>query len=76
MRISIRKLKVLFVFSLLVQEIQLQTPHNASKITEWSRQVIRKQYEWDLINVTADNKIDTSFGFKQSIVVYTVSIYG
>ncbi|XP_026207667.1 5-hydroxytryptamine receptor 3A-like [Anabas testudineus] len=56
------------------QEIQLQTPHNASKITEWSRQVIRKQYEWDLINVTADNKIDTSFGFKQSIVVYTITM--
>lgn len=66
---------VLYVFSTSGEEIKLLAIQNSTKITEWSLKVMGKQYEWDLINMTAKSETVNNFEFNQSMIVYTVSIY-
>ncbi|XP_044033745.1 5-hydroxytryptamine receptor 3A-like isoform X2 [Siniperca chuatsi] len=57
-----------------VKEIQLVEYFNSSKTTEWSRELMRTQYEWLFISMTVTNKTDDNFGFKQSVMVYTITM--
>ncbi|XP_054455505.1 5-hydroxytryptamine receptor 3A-like [Anoplopoma fimbria] len=55
------------------RDIRLQPSDNSSEATEWSREVMRTQYEWLFINmtVTANNASDM---FGQDIVIYTITM--
>ncbi|KAF1373667.1 hypothetical protein PFLUV_G00241330 [Perca fluviatilis] len=55
------------------RDIRLQPSDNSSEATEWSREVMRTQYEWLFINmiVTANNASDI---FDQDIVIYTITM--
>nr|CBN81617.1 5-hydroxytryptamine receptor 3A [Dicentrarchus labrax] len=55
------------------RDIRLQASDNSSEATEWSREVMRTQYEWLFINmtVTTNNASDL---FGQDIIIYTVRI--
>ncbi|XP_067345465.1 5-hydroxytryptamine receptor 3A-like isoform X1 [Channa argus] len=56
------------------QELQFLTITNESKITNWSLNVMGKQYEWLLISVQAHPKTVNNFEYDQSMVVYTISM--
>ncbi|KAM4715211.1 5-hydroxytryptamine receptor 3A-like [Anableps anableps] len=55
------------------REIRLQPSDNSSEATEWSREVMRTQYEWLFINmtVTANN---ASVLTDQDVVIYTITM--
>ncbi|XP_012720795.2 5-hydroxytryptamine receptor 3A [Fundulus heteroclitus] len=55
------------------KEIRLQPSDNSSEATEWSRELMRTQYEWLFINmtVTANN---ASVLTDQDIVIYTITM--
>ncbi|XP_037546866.1 5-hydroxytryptamine receptor 3A-like [Nematolebias whitei] len=55
------------------RDIRLQPSDNSSEATEWSREVMRTQYEWLFINmtVTSNNASDLN---DQDIVVYTITM--
>ncbi|XP_037611652.1 5-hydroxytryptamine receptor 3A-like [Sebastes umbrosus] len=55
------------------RDIRLQPSDNSSEATEWSREVMRTQYEWLFINmmVTAYNASDL---VGQDIIVYTITM--
>ncbi|XP_034715348.1 5-hydroxytryptamine receptor 3A-like [Etheostoma cragini] len=55
------------------KDIRLQPSDNSSEATEWSREVMRTQYEWLFINmiVTSNNASDIN---NQDIVVYTITM--
>ncbi|XP_035469045.1 5-hydroxytryptamine receptor 3A-like [Scophthalmus maximus] len=56
-----------------VKDIRLRPSDNSSEATEWSREVMRTQYEWLFINmtVTANNASDL---LSQDIIVYTINM--
>lgn len=53
------------------KDIRLLASDNSSEATEWSRELMRTQYEWLFINmiVTTNNATDLE---SQDIIVYTV----
>lgn len=53
------------------KDIRLLASDNSSEATEWSRELMRIQYEWLFVNmiVTTQNATDPE---DQDIVVYTV----
>ncbi|XP_038128726.1 5-hydroxytryptamine receptor 3A-like [Cyprinodon tularosa] len=55
------------------REIRLQPSDNSSEATEWSREVMRTQYEWlfKKLTVTANN---ASVLTDQDIVIYTITM--
>ncbi|XP_026171884.1 5-hydroxytryptamine receptor 3A-like [Mastacembelus armatus] len=55
------------------KEIRLQPSDNSSEATEWSREVMRTQYEWLFINMTVstNNATDPS---GQDIVIFTINM--
>ncbi|XP_049916744.1 5-hydroxytryptamine receptor 3A-like [Epinephelus moara] len=55
-------------------EIKFKAILNASKIAEWSREVMQNQYEWLFINMTVRNKTVNTFGYNQSMIVYTITM--
>ncbi|XP_045925189.1 5-hydroxytryptamine receptor 3A-like isoform X1 [Micropterus dolomieu] len=57
-----------------VEEIHLVQYLNSSEATESSRELMRTQYEWLFINMTVTNKTVETFGFKQDVMIYTISI--
>ncbi|XP_054899025.1 5-hydroxytryptamine receptor 3A-like [Poeciliopsis prolifica] len=56
-----------------VKEIRLQPSDNSSEATEWSREVMRTQYEWLFINmiVTTNN---ATISTDQDLVIYTITM--
>ncbi|XP_041819280.1 5-hydroxytryptamine receptor 3A-like [Chelmon rostratus] len=63
-----------FKSALHSDEIKFKVLLNTSKITEWSREVMRTQYEWLFLNMTVTKKTVDTFGYEQSMVVYTISM--
>ncbi|XP_059181183.1 5-hydroxytryptamine receptor 3A-like [Centropristis striata] len=57
-----------------VSEIQLVRHLNSSQATEWSREVMRTQYEWLFINLTVTNKTVSMFDFQQDVMIYTITM--
>ncbi|XP_050925213.1 5-hydroxytryptamine receptor 3A [Lates calcarifer] len=57
-----------------VDEIQLVHDTNSSQATEWSREVMRTQYEWLFIDMTVSNQTVTKFGLEQDVIMYTISM--
>ncbi|XP_077959924.1 5-hydroxytryptamine receptor 3A-like [Gasterosteus aculeatus] len=55
-------------------EIKFAAILNASKFTEWSREVMRIQYEWLFLNVTVHEKTVNNLSFNQSMIVYTITM--
>ncbi|XP_078136078.1 5-hydroxytryptamine receptor 3A-like [Sander vitreus] len=55
------------------RDIRLQPSDNSSEATEWSREVMRTQYEWLFIDmiVTANNASDM---VNQDVVIYTITM--
>ncbi|XP_044033748.1 5-hydroxytryptamine receptor 3A-like [Siniperca chuatsi] len=55
------------------KDIRLQASDNSSEATEWSREVMRTQYEWLFINmtVTTNNASDL---VSQDIIIYTITM--
>lgn len=53
------------------KDIRLLASDNSSEATEWSRELMRTQYEWLFVNmiVTTRNAVDLE---DQDVVVYTV----
>ncbi|XP_062298245.1 5-hydroxytryptamine receptor 3A-like [Scomber scombrus] len=54
-----------------VRDIRLHPSDNSSEATEWSREVMRTQYEWLFINMTVTNH-NASDLLGQDMIVYTV----
>ncbi|XP_069015938.1 5-hydroxytryptamine receptor 3A-like [Embiotoca jacksoni] len=55
------------------KDIRLQPSDNSSEATEWSREVMRTQYEWLFINMTVTtNNASNLVG--QDIVIYTITM--
>lgn len=57
-------------------EITLFYNKNNTMITEWSRETMQTQYEWLFVSMSVTSKTVKHFGFSQTMIVYTVSIYG
>ncbi|XP_071319503.1 5-hydroxytryptamine receptor 3A-like isoform X2 [Trachinotus anak] len=55
------------------KDIRLQPSDNSSEATEWSREVMRTQYEWLFINMTVTS-YNASDLFDQDIIVYTINM--
>ncbi|XP_070783700.1 5-hydroxytryptamine receptor 3A-like [Enoplosus armatus] len=55
------------------KDIRLQASDNSSEATEWSREVMRTQYEWLFINmtVTANNASNL---ISQDVIIYTINM--
>lgn len=62
-----------YIHHVTARDIRLQPSDNSSEATEWSREVMRTQYEWLFINMTVTS-INASDSFGQDLVVYTVGI--
>ncbi|XP_074519120.1 5-hydroxytryptamine receptor 3A-like [Halichoeres trimaculatus] len=56
-----------------VKDIRLHASDNSSEATEWSREVMRTQYEWLFLNmaVTTINATDV---FSQDFIIYTITM--
>ncbi|XP_008294209.1 5-hydroxytryptamine receptor 3A-like [Stegastes partitus] len=55
------------------KDIRLQPSDNSSEATEWSRDLMRTQYEWLFINMTVTTKNATDL-FDQDVIVYTITM--
>ncbi|XP_028332540.1 5-hydroxytryptamine receptor 3A-like isoform X2 [Gouania willdenowi] len=56
-----------------IKDLRLHPSDNSSEATEWSRDLMRTQYEWLFINMTI-NSINASDSFGQDFVVYTITM--
>ncbi|XP_015237493.1 PREDICTED: 5-hydroxytryptamine receptor 3A-like [Cyprinodon variegatus] len=56
------------------EEIELFYNANSTEITEWSRKVMRTQYEWLFDSMTVTGMTVNDFGFNQTMVVYTINM--
>lgn len=54
-----------------VKDIRIVASDNSSEATEWSRDVMRTQYEWLFLHMTVTTRNGTS-PEDQDIIVYTV----
>ncbi|KAM8887771.1 5-hydroxytryptamine receptor 3A-like [Synchiropus picturatus] len=54
-----------------IRDIRLYAVDNSSEATEWSREVMRTQYEWLFINMTVTSH-NTSDFTSQDVIIYTV----
>uniref|UniRef100_A0A3Q1CI50 Uncharacterized protein n=2 Tax=Amphiprion ocellaris TaxID=80972 RepID=A0A3Q1CI50_AMPOC len=57
-----------------VTEIRLVHHWSSSETTEWSRELMRTQYEWLFLNMKVTNKSVTTFGAEQDMIIYTISM--
>ncbi|XP_035801830.2 5-hydroxytryptamine receptor 3A-like isoform X1 [Amphiprion ocellaris] len=56
------------------KEIQLLFNTNNTAITERSRKVMRTQYEWLFIDMTATEETNDILGFNQTTIIYTITM--
>ncbi|XP_029978008.1 5-hydroxytryptamine receptor 3A-like [Sphaeramia orbicularis] len=54
------------------REIQLLLTADSSEVTEYSREVMRTQYEWQFMNVTVINQTVNKYGLDQDMIIYTI----
>ncbi|XP_041830756.1 5-hydroxytryptamine receptor 3A-like [Melanotaenia boesemani] len=57
-----------------IEEIRLVHHLNSSITTEWSRELMRTQYEWLFVDMTVINKTVSPFGAEQDTIIYTISM--
>ncbi|KAM4524027.1 5-hydroxytryptamine receptor 3A-like [Odontesthes bonariensis] len=55
-------------------EIKLFHNLNSSVTAEWSRELMRTQYEWLFVDMTVTNKTVVPFGDEQDTIIYTISM--
>ncbi|XP_070708499.1 5-hydroxytryptamine receptor 3A-like [Pempheris klunzingeri] len=55
------------------KDIRLQASDNSSEATEWSREVMRSQYEWLFISMTVTTNNATEL-IGQDIIIYTITM--
>lgn len=56
-----------------VKDLRLQPSDNSSEATEWSRELMRTQYEWLFIDLTVTTKNATDL-FDQDVIIYTITM--
>ncbi|XP_033182729.1 5-hydroxytryptamine receptor 3A-like [Anabas testudineus] len=56
------------------EEMRLGLMSSSEEVTEWSREVMRTQYEWLFINMTVTDQTVNSFGLDQDVIVYTINM--
>ncbi|XP_053719967.1 5-hydroxytryptamine receptor 3A-like [Synchiropus splendidus] len=56
-----------------IRDIRLYAVDNSSEATEWSREVMRTQYEWLFINMTVTSH-NTSDFTSQDVIIYTINM--
>ncbi|XP_063748766.1 5-hydroxytryptamine receptor 3A-like isoform X2 [Eleginops maclovinus] len=56
------------------EELKFQATENKSLITEWSREMLRNQFEWLFIDIASKIKTEKYFQENQSMVIYTVTM--
>ncbi|XP_033466937.1 5-hydroxytryptamine receptor 3C-like isoform X2 [Epinephelus lanceolatus] len=56
------------------KELKFDVDLNVTKITRWSRELMRTQYEWLFINISAEEKTVNNFSYNQSMIVYTIKM--
>ncbi|XP_029978307.1 5-hydroxytryptamine receptor 3A-like isoform X2 [Sphaeramia orbicularis] len=55
------------------KDIRLHASDNSSEATEWSRDLMRTQYEWLFINMTVTTK-NASLPENQDVIIYTINM--
>ncbi|TKS89827.1 5-hydroxytryptamine receptor 3A [Collichthys lucidus] len=55
------------------KDIRLYASDNSSEATEWSRDLMRTQYEWLFVNMTVTSK-NASSELDQDVIVYTITM--
>ncbi|XP_029978009.1 5-hydroxytryptamine receptor 3A-like [Sphaeramia orbicularis] len=56
------------------RELRLLLSANSAEVTEYSREVMRTQYEWLFINMTVANQTVNKYGLDQDIIIYTIEM--
>ncbi|XP_049420326.1 5-hydroxytryptamine receptor 3C-like [Epinephelus fuscoguttatus] len=56
------------------KELKFDVDLNGTKITQWSHDLMRTQYEWLFINISAEEKTVNNFSDNQSMIVYTIKM--
>ncbi|XP_059211508.1 5-hydroxytryptamine receptor 3A-like [Centropristis striata] len=54
--------------------IQLKEMVNVSWTKMWTKKIMRTQSEWLFVDIKTNNKTVDNFGFKQSMLVYTITM--
>ncbi|XP_033975556.1 5-hydroxytryptamine receptor 3A-like isoform X1 [Trematomus bernacchii] len=54
------------------EELRFQVIDDSTLITEWTRQMMRNESEWFLIDITVKDKSVSRFFEKQSVLIYTI----
>ncbi|XP_019119321.2 5-hydroxytryptamine receptor 3A-like, partial [Larimichthys crocea] len=57
-----------------VDEILLVENYDSKRTTELTHTLIQTQYEWLFINMTVTNKTIDLFDFRQSVIIYTITM--
>ncbi|XP_060884527.1 5-hydroxytryptamine receptor 3A-like [Labrus mixtus] len=57
-----------------VMQIQLLEWTDSNHTTEWSKEIIKTQSDWEFMTITATNKTVDNFGIYQSMMVYTITM--
>ncbi|XP_053197012.1 5-hydroxytryptamine receptor 3A-like [Scomber japonicus] len=56
------------------KELNLEAIFDSTEATEWSREVMKTQYEWLYVNMSTTQTTIESFNFRQSMIVYTITM--
>ncbi|MED6278321.1 hypothetical protein CHARACLAT_022537 [Characodon lateralis] len=56
------------------EQLNININGNSTDITKKSLDTIRMQYEWKLLNITAENITGDYFGSNQDVIVYTITM--
>uniref|UniRef100_A0AAV2LBG1 5-hydroxytryptamine receptor 3A-like n=1 Tax=Knipowitschia caucasica TaxID=637954 RepID=A0AAV2LBG1_KNICA len=57
-----------------VEELNLVVVLDSEKVSAWTREKMRTQYEWLFVDITIRNDTVTSFERNQDIIVYTITM--
>ncbi|KAJ0015716.1 hypothetical protein NQD34_014006 [Periophthalmus magnuspinnatus] len=61
--------------SVLMGETDIRlSSYNSTEATEWSRDVMRTQYEWHFVNVTVTKSTTSPFDYRQDMITYSILV--
>lgn len=63
-----------FLF-VLEHELEIDVERDSSVISKWSREIMATEFEWVFVNMSAKSSTVNHYGYNQTIVVYTVSMF-
>ncbi|XP_042363255.1 5-hydroxytryptamine receptor 3A-like [Plectropomus leopardus] len=56
------------------KEVKFEAILDSSKITRWSNDLMRTQYEWLFISMTVKETTVNNFSYNQSMIIYTIKM--